>query len=607
LETSAAPAEHPSPPDSIVAMLLHQAAVRGARTAFTVHEIGGQNSRRLSYGELLQRSLRVAAALRMLGLRQGDRVLICLPTSVELLLVLYGALLAGGVCVPLYPPVPGHGIRRWKEQALAVARVAQPCGAVVMPHARLHMAALLERVTPDAFSVTPRVLESARPDPPATILPGEDLAFIQFTSGTTRQPRGVSVTHGALMANIRALLQVMPLTDDDVSVSWLPPYHDMGLVGHIFVPLCCAAHQHLMPPATLLRDPAQWLRLITRTRATQTTAPNFAYSMCARRIDRSRRASLDLSSLRWALNGAETVLAETIDQFCERFGHYGFARQAFRPVYGLAEATLAVTFARHGGAQVDWVHRGHLASSSEARQVPREDPDAQAFVSVGHPVTGHQLRVVDAQGTPCDARRVGQVQVSGPCVMQGYFNNPQATLEVLRDGWLATQDLGYRDEDGRLHITGRQKDLIIKGGRNYLPQDLEAACLDVAGLRPGRTVAFGATNPRTGTEDIVLVAEARRGFALPSLGSRDPRHRLLLHRVDRAVHARVGIRPDHIELVAPGVLPKTTSGKLQRGRVKAAYEAGTRFRSSHSNGVVEDLRSAVDLVRTRIRRLLGWQ
>jgi len=439
----------------------------------------------------------------------------------------------------------------------------------------------------------------------------EDLAFIQFTSGTTRRPRGVSVTHAALMANIEALVAGMGLGPADRSVSWLPPYHDMGLVGHVFTPVCCAVHQHLMPPQRFLEQPARWLELIGQVRATQTTAPNSAYSMCVTRIPAERRRGLELGSLRWALNGAELVLAETLDKFTDAFAGCGFDREAFRPVYGLAEATLAATFSPpNGGPRVDWVDRHHLAAERVARPMSHGAGGAQAFVSVGAPIPGHELKLVrasaasrraDSAGEPCAEREVGEIWFRGPSVMRGYFNNPGATVEVLRDGWLRTGDLGY-SAGGCLHVTGRSKELIIKRGRNYQPQDFETACLTVPELRPGRTVAFGASNSVTGTEDIVLVAEVRD----PARAA-DPR---LVRRVTSVVGEHTGLPPDRVELLQPGVLPKTTSGKLQRGKVRAAYESGVPLETS-DEGLVEALtegaRSVVDLAVARVRRLLGWQ
>jgi len=583
--------------ETITEVLVDQAARRPEDKAFSVTDPRGETTC-LTYGDLLDRSLALATGLRERGLRRGDRVLICLPTCAEVLTSFYGTLLAGGVCVPVYPPLSPRGLQRWKRRVGAIARVAQPCGAIMAAEGRLHMAAVLEQHGQDLFTVSPEQLERQGNGEPELVQPG-DLAFIQFTSGTTQLPRGVSVTQASLMANIQALVQVMELDQSDVSVSWLPPYHDMGLVGHIFVPVQQAVHQHMLPPTAFVRRPVSWLQKISETRATQTTAPNFAFSMCLRRIPEDERRGLDLSSLRQTLNGAELVQAETLEGFAEAFAPCGFSARTFRPVYGLAEATLAATFSPAGGARVDHVDRHALARSGRAQEVDEGGAGSQAVVSVGRPIPGHDLRVVRDDGWPCDEREVGEVLFCGPSVMEGYFNNPQATARVMSDGWLSTGDLGYM-ADGELYITGRKKEIVIKSGRNYMPQDFEAACLDVEGLRQGRVVAFGVTNSHTGTEDLVLVAET----AQPDCAGNP----LLEERVARAVAEFTGLRPDRVDLVRPGLLPKTTSGKFQRGKVRAAYEQGEPLPGTVPMGLAAaagGLRSVVDLASSRIRRLLG--
>ena len=589
----------PTAPADIVELLLHQASLRPGRAAFIIHDEAGDQVA-LTLGQLLERSLRCAESLQQRGLRRGDRVLICLPTCPEILHTFYGVLLAGAVCVPVYPPLPGQGLDRWQARVGAIAQVAQPWGAVAPAGAQLHMAAVLEQAGPELVTVAPADLrgeQSAAPVRPQA----EDLAFIQFTSGTTSRPRGVAVTHAALWANMQALVDVMDLREDDISVSWLPVYHDMGLVGHVFVPLQRAVCQHLLPPTAFARDPARWLRLVSEVRATQTTAPNFAFSICARRIPAARRAGLDLSSLRQTLNGAELVQAETLERFAAAFGPHGFSAETFRPVYGLAEATLAATFSPAGGPSVDWVDRQHLALYGEARPVYERTNGALAVVAVGQPIPAHQLQITDEQGAACAERQVGEIWFRGPSVMRGYFNNPQATQQALTpDGWLRTGDLGYM-ADGQLHVTGRSKETIIKRGRNYWPQDFEAACIDVPGVRPGRAVAIGLPNYHSGTEDLVLVAEVQRAELVGNP--------LLQERISRAIDAHTGLRPDRVELIAPGLLPKTTSGKLQRGKVRAAYEAGEVLpgsRRSAAQTVTGRARSAAQIVATRARRLLGW-
>ncbi|MBW2523964.1 MAG: fatty acyl-AMP ligase [Deltaproteobacteria bacterium] len=584
---------------TVVEALVEQARTPTGRDAFTVIDPDGRTSR-LSADDLLTRSLAAAAALRKHGLHQGDRVMVCLPTSDALLVTVWGVLLAGGACVPLYPPMAARGIGHWKERVLAVARVVQPRGAVVDPRVRPHMAAVLEKHAEDRFTLTPDALEGSEQAEPAGVLE-DDLAFVQFTSGTTRQPLGVAITHAALMANIRGLVAGLGLGPEDVSVSWLPPYHDMGLVGHVFTPLVCGAHQVLMAPTRFLVRPARWLQLIDELGGTQTTAPNTAYSICVRRIPPAARAQLDLSRVQSALCGAEPVLLDTHRRFCNAFAPSGFDPAAYRPVYGLAEATLAVCLGPEGGARFDWVSRRILSSFGVAEPMAEGQPDSLAFASVGRAIEGHEIAVVRPDGAQCGAREVGEIHFRGPSLMRGYFNDPMATRDVMRDGWLATGDLGYL-AGGQLHVTGRSKELIIKAGRNYVPTDIEAACMQEPQLRPGRAVAFGLPCARTGTEDLVVVAEvAEAGL----VGDRQ-----LAQRVVGRVAEHTGVRPDRVELVGQGVLPKTSSGKLQRRQVRAALESGVgldRPRSLIVETAVHRARSAVDLARCRLRRLLGWQ
>ena len=596
---------------NIIEALIAQATERPQGRAFAIADRDTLGPI-VGYGELLHRCRRAAGRLRERGLRQGDRVLVCLPTSEALLCSIYGVLLAGGACVPVYPPLAGHGLPRWKEQVRAMARVAQPRGAIVGSADRVHMAAALTEQRSDGFVVDAAELADGEPIEPCAV-GADDLAFVQFTSGTTRQPRGVSVSHGALAANIRGMLAAMPLTEADVSVSWLPPYHDMGLVGHVFTPVACGAFQVLMPATHFLVRPLRWLKLLSELGATQTTAPNSGYSMCVHRVPRAARAGLDLRPLRWALCGAEMVLGDTVTAFCEAYAPHGFGEAAFRPVYGLAETTLAATFGPEGGARFDWVSRHRLAVDDEAVPERAGAADAQAFACVGRAIAGHEIRVVDADGAPCRERRVGEIWLRGPSLMSGYYNDPLGTREVLRDGWLRTGDRGYQAE-GLLHVTGRSKELVIKAGRNYVPTDIEAACLDEPLLRRGRVVAFGLPNRITGTEDLVVVAEVRerRLVGNAELGQR----------ITAAVADRAGVRPDRVELVEPGVLPKTTSGKLQRNLVRTAYERGVPLGGARQalgrraaelairvlpDRAVERVRSSAQLVWSRLRRVLGWK
>ena len=588
----------------ITQALLEQAQRRPHATAYRLLGRGG-DAERISYAELLGRSEGVAACLQRRGMAQGDRVLVCLATGATLLATVWGVMLAGGVCVPVYPPQAARGLGRWKEQVRAIVRVAQPRGAVVDDDLRTPMAAALEEHGEDLFTLVAADLVAGQGRGAVAVEPS-DLAFIQFTSGTTRAPRGVAISHAALMANARELIAAMGLGPSDRSVSWLPPYHDMGLVGHLLTPVVCGAEQALMAPSVFLRRPERWLQLIAELGATQTTAPNSAYAICVRRVPPSALGELSkgqpsLSSLRWALNGAELVQPDTLEAFAEVFAPTGFDPRVFRPVYGMAEATLAVCFGPPGGARIDRVKRRPLARGGVAEPARAGDVEVQRFASVGPVIAGHELEVRLPDGSGAFERQVGEIHFRGPSLMQGYFNNPQATREALVGGWLRTGDLGYL-ADGELYVTGRVKELIIKGGRNYLPADIEAVCHDEPRLRAGRAVAFGLPNRGTGTEDLVLVAEVREPSTAGDLA--------LGQRLAAAVLERAGVRPDRVELLAPGALPKTTSGKLQRARVREAYSAGEGLAAPRPRVIdplAERARAWVDRKWFKLKRRLGWQ
>lgn len=582
------------PLPTVLNSLISRSHRQSSRTAFSIAR-SDQIESSMTWGDLVHRSLVAARCLSDAGIRRGDRVIVCLPISQDLLSTLFGVLLAGGVCVPSYPLVTGHGLDRWKQQIRTAARVAHVRSAIALPSQRTLVAALLAELREGTLALDPGQLREGAPAEFCAVDPS-DLALIQFTSGTTRDPRGTAISHAALAANVSGLVNALALDEDIVSVSWLPPYHDMGLVGHVFAPVVCGAHQVLLPTHQFLSRPVSWLQLISKLRANQTTAPNTGYSICARRIPVEARDGLDLSTLRQALVGAEPVLPDTLDAFSKAFSPCGFSASAFRPVYGLAESTLAVAIAPPGGVRVDRVSRSALTSSGRA--VPSESgTDSMQFVRVGHHLPDHELRVVDPLGNPCEPRHVGEILVRGPSLMQSYFNDPAASRDALRDGWLRTGDLGYL-ADGALHVTGRSKDLVIKGGRNYVPVDIEAACEEDPAIRRGRVVAFGVSNPSTGTEDIVVVAETRRK---QSIGSPD-----LARRLTALVVERVGVRPDHVEVMGPGVLPKTSSGKLQRARIKAAWERGAKLRSQAPGRLMDN--QLVELVRGRAIALaeLGW-
>jgi 1-acyl-sn-glycerol-3-phosphate acyltransferase len=391
----------------------------------------------------------------------------------------------------------------------------------------------------------------------------DDLCFLQYTSGSTGAPKGVMVTHANLFANIRAMGQAIEVRPGDCAASWLPLYHDMGLIGAWLMPLYFGLPLALLSPVSFLTHPVRWLRMIQRHRATLTAGPNFAYELCLRKIPDSELEGLDLSSLRGAMNGAEPVLAETLERFSARFARCGLRPHSVVPVYGLAEATLAVSAPPLGRpVRLDRIDRERFETEGRAVPAP-EDPHALAFVSVGRPI-GCQVRIADAHGREAGERVEGALWFRGPSATQGYFRNPQATAEIRRDdGWVDSGDRAYWS-DGELFITGRTKDIIIKGGRNLYPHEIEEAVGHVDGVRTGCVVAFGVPDPQTGTERLVVVAETR---------GRAPRPGIESAVVEKASEA-AGVPPDIVRVVPAHSIPKTSSGKLRRSETRRIYLEG---------------------------------
>jgi 1-acyl-sn-glycerol-3-phosphate acyltransferase len=489
-----------------------------------------------------------------------------LPTGSDYFFAFFGILLAGGVPVPLYPPLRASQLQDHLRRQAGILANCQATLLLTLPEAKA-AARLLQALSPSLRKVlTPSEL-SVGDGPLARARPGAgELAFLQYTSGSTGNPKGVMLTHAKLLANIRAMGPTVQASAADVFVSWLPLYHDMGLIGAWFGSLYYGMRFVVMSPLAFLSHPARWLWAIHRHRGTISAAPNFAYELCARRIDDSQIEGLDLSSWRLAFNGAEAVSPDTIAAFAQRFGRYGLAPAAMTPVYGLAECCVGLAFPPPGrGPVVDSIDRGRLMQEGRAELVRPDDPRALAVVGCGVPLAGHAIRIVDDMGHEVADRVEGHLHFKGPSATAGYFRNPEATRELLRGDWLDSGDLAY-GVNGEVYVTGRAKDIVIRGGRHFHPQEIEEAVGAVEGLRRGCVVVFGAPDPRHGTERLIVLAETRVHDA-PSL-------EVLRRRVGDAVVAVIGEPADEIVLAPPHAVPKTSSGKLRRRASRDLYERG---------------------------------
>jgi 1-acyl-sn-glycerol-3-phosphate acyltransferase len=522
----------------------------------------------ITYGRLRDEAAAVAGGLRERGVGRGDTVALMLPTGLDFLRSFLGILSARAVPVPIYPPVRLDRLEDYATRQSAILRDAGVCLLVTVPRAR-PVASLLKPAVPTLVDVVTagELAESGRPVSGAEG-DGSDPALIQYTSGSTGQPKGVLLTHDNLLANLRAIAAGLELRPTDVGVSWLPLYHDMGLIGSWLLCLRRGLPLTLLPPTAFLARPERWLWAIHERRATLSAAPNFAYELCARRIPDEALEGLDLSSWRAALNGAEPVIPGTIARFARRLAPFGFRPEAMTPAYGLAECSVALALPPMGrGPRIDRVAREPFQRDGRAEAAFAGDAAALEFVSAGRELPAHEVRIVGDAGEDVAERVVGRLVFRGPSMTGGYYRRPEATAAItLPGGWLDSGDLAYRAH-GELHVCGRGKDLIIKGGRNLVPQEIEEIASAVEGIRRGCVVALGVENAVLGTEGLVVVAETRVADAAGQ------------ERLASAITARVAeavaVPPDQVVLVPPGAVPKTSSGKVRRADAKVLYLAGT--------------------------------
>ncbi len=567
LAAEAIDADTPRDANTLVDVLHWHAQRHPART-HVLFQRSARETVAFTYAELLSKARHVAAGLRDRGVRAGDFVALMLPTGLEFFQSFYGILLVGAVPVPIYPPTrPGQVEDHLRRQA----GILQNCEAVALVSfdaARL-VAHILSGLVPSLRVVTTPE-ELCRESGGAAVANdhrgiANEIAFLQYTSGSTGSPKGVTLDHGNLLANIRAWGQAVALKPDDVVVSWLPLYHDMGLIGAWLGSLYHACPLVLMSPLDFLARPERWLWAIHAHHGTVTAAPNFAFEVCLRHADPQRLQGLDLSSWRYAANGAEPVGADTLARFAAAFRPYGFRSEALAPVYGLAECSVGLAVGPPGrGPVIDHVQREALAAG-EARPAAAGDENAVALVACGIPLPGHELRVVDEDGVEMPPRRVGRIEFRGPSATRGYYRNAEATAGLIRDGWLDSGDLGYL-ADGDIVLTGRLKDMIIRGGRNLYPYELEEAIGSLEGVRRGCVAVFGVPAVGEGTERLVAVAEYRpNGRA---------QHELLVSQITALAVELLGTPPDDVVLAPPQSVLKTSSGKIRRAATRDAYVAG---------------------------------
>jgi 1-acyl-sn-glycerol-3-phosphate acyltransferase len=555
----------PSSAETLVDVLHWHAERTPDRVHIHLRENGDETP--LRYGELLADAQGVAAGLRARGVARGDAVALMLRTEAAFFPAFFGTLVAGAVPVPIYPPFRRDQIEEYARRQRAILNNADARVLITFSDA-LRVARLLRGTVPTLQHVVAvdQLREPSDTGPDGRVH-SKDPALVQYTSGSTGSPKGVVLSHANLLANIRAYGQALEVRPDDVTVSWLPLYHDMGLIGAWLGSLYFGVPLVLMSPLAFLSRPSRWLSALHAYGGTVSAAPNFAFDLCVHKIPDDDVQGLDLGSWRLAMNGSEAVSADTIDRFVRRFAPLGFKATAMCPVYGLAETSVALTIPPMGRPpRVDTVARGPFEQRREIRPVGPAEPHAMRFVSCGRPLPGHDVRIVDSSGRTLGERTEGRVQFRGPSVTAGYLRNAEATREVMHEDWMDSGDLGYQ-VDGELFVTGRAKDIIIQAGRNISVQEVEEAASAAPDIRRGCTAAFGVYDAAVGTERLVVVAETRERDRTrwPSLRAA----------VQERVAAAVGAPPDVVVIASPGAVLKTPSGKIRHRAIRDAYIRGT--------------------------------
>ena len=527
----------------------------------------------LTYGALLEGARRVASGLVRSRLTPGRAVAIMLPTGVDYLRCFLGIQLAGGVPLPIYPPARLAQIEDHLRRHERILDNADAEWLITFDEARRVSRLLAARSDGGCRVATVRELtEAGESGPePGLLAPGpDDIAFLQYTSGSTGQPKGVILTHRNVLASLKSMAEALSVTPRDVFVSWLPLYHDLGLIAAWLGSLVYGFPLVLMSPLTFLARPARWLRAIHRHRGTLSGGPNFGFDLCTRRIADDELEGLDLSSWRMAFNGAEPVLLDTLTTFADRFAPCGLDPRTLAPVYGLAEATLGVAFTPVGrGPLVERVARDALERERRAEPAGPDDGTALRCISSGVPIPGFEVRTVDDGGRETPERVEGRLQFRGPSTTSGYFRDPAATAALFDGDWLESGDLAYV-AGGEVYITGRVKDVVIRAGRNLYPYDFEQAAGDLEGVRRGCVALFSARAPRgtaaAGTERLVVVAETRE--------SAPERKAAIRAALNELSNERLGQPMDEVVLAPPHTVLKTSSGKIRRRAMADLYESG---------------------------------
>jgi acyl-CoA synthetase (AMP-forming)/AMP-acid ligase II len=520
----------------------------------------------ISYEELIQGALQFASALRKEGIQRGEVVVIILQHGADLIYAFFGCVLSGAI--PSIMPFLTEKLspEKYRQSLSALIQITKPSGIISNPEFMPEVEAA--KAGGDLVRVVINTSDVPKNDAIAIeILSGldsstEEIVLLQHSSGTTGLQKGVALSHRAVMNQVEYYADAISMTSDDVVVSWLPLYHDMGLIAGFIMPILLRSTLVLLSPFDWVRAPYKLMTAVSKYGGTLTWLPNFAYNFCAQKIRDRDLTGVDLSSWRAVINCSEPMRWKSHQMFLERFSPYGLPADALATCYAMAENVFAVTQGGIGErVRVDEIDLGAMQEQGRAVPLNGEGPSFK-MLSAGTPIDNTRIRILNEMREDLPERRIGEIALQSDCMLSGYFNRPDLTEKVFHDGWYLTGDLGYL-ADGELYVTGRKKEMIIVGGKNIYPQDLEEVAAEVEGVHPGRIVALGVFNEDAGTEDIVVVAEA---------DVEDPGERI---RISKDIRTQVNQGSDvvlrYVEVVDRMWLLKTSSGKIARNANREKY------------------------------------
>jgi acyl-CoA synthetase (AMP-forming)/AMP-acid ligase II len=551
--------------ESVVELFIEKMLENPDRIAITL--ISDDDSEEtISCGQLHRKAISCNQTLQSSGIKKQDIVLICLNHSLELVAAFWGVLYAGAIPIISHYPehVPNHD--KFKEQIGSLIKNSGARGLITLPELRIEHGDSLrdlncQAISPTEFLTRPGKLDLSVPKNDAL---GEQIAYIQYTSGSTGRQKGVRLSHRAILNFIRSYSKALDIRPQDVIVNWPPLYHDLGLFSGIVLPLTTGISLVLMSPFKWVRNPRALLETIQKYGGTHCIFPNFGLNHTLRSVKGQNLKELDLSTLRFVGLGGEPILYDSIKDFFDFFKAFGLAATAIKPGYGMAENTLAATATRiQDKVSVDWVDVRSLYDERKAVPADSNHKGSLPVVSCGLPLDGVDVGIVDSSRNHLPERSVGEIAIRTGFLFSGYHLNPELTAEVMHDGWYYTGDIGYMAK-GHLYVCGRKKDLIIKGGQNIHPEDLENLANTVSGIKAGRAVAFGINDPRTGSEKIVMICELVSG-----LGKEDRAN--ISRELRRRVFHELYVSLSEVRFVERGWVVKTYNGRMVRSANKTKY------------------------------------